>query len=83
MATSRLIGQLIESYVLTPNLVGDRIGMHPVAVIFVILAGGQLAGFVGVLVALPVGAVVFVLLRHVKDYYKATEFYRAEESDGD
>jgi predicted PurR-regulated permease PerM len=75
------IGQLIESYLLTPNLVGDRIGMHPVAVIFVILAGGQLAGFVGVLLALPVGAVVLVLMRHVDDYYKASEFYGGEEQD--
>ena len=75
------IGQLIESYLLTPNLVGDRIGMHPVAVIFVILAGGQLAGFVGVLLALPVGAVVLVFLRHIDDYYRASEFYGGEDRD--
>ena len=58
------IGQVLESAVLTPKLVGDRIGLHPVAVIFAILAGGQLFGFVGVLVALPMAAVVAVLLRH-------------------
>ncbi len=58
------IGQTIESGVLTPMLVGDRIGLHPVAVIFAILAGGQLFGFVGVLVALPVAAVLAVLVRH-------------------
>ena len=52
------IGQVIESYVLTPRLVGDRIGLHPVAVIFAIMAGGQLFGFLGVLLALPVAAVV-------------------------
>jgi predicted PurR-regulated permease PerM len=75
------IGQLVESYLLTPNLVGDRIGMHPVAVIFVILAGGQLAGFVGVLLALPVGAVVLVFMRHVDDYYRTTAFYGAEDRD--
>ena len=73
------IGQLIESYLLTPNLVGDRIGMHPVAVIFVILAGGQLAGFIGVLLALPLGAVILVFMRHVDDYYKATAFYEGED----
>lgn len=58
------IGQVIESGLLTPMLVGDRIGLHPVAVIFAILAGGQLFGFVGVLVALPVAAVLAVLVRH-------------------
>ncbi len=79
------VAQMIESYLLTPLLVGDRIGLHPVAVIFAVLAGGQLAGFVGVLVGLPVAAVIAVLLRHVNDYYKATEFYaggeRTEEGD--
>lgn len=76
------IGQLIESYLLTPVLVGDRIGLHPVVVIFAVLAGGQLAGFVGVLVGLPVAAVVAVLLRHIKDYYKSTDFYISDERDG-
>jgi predicted PurR-regulated permease PerM len=60
------IGQVIESAVLTPTLVGDRIGLHPVAVIFAVMAGGQLFGFIGVLVALPVAAVLAVLLRHTK-----------------
>jgi predicted PurR-regulated permease PerM len=68
-------GQMIEGYFLTPNLVGDRIGLHPVAVIFAILAGGQLAGFVGILVALPVAAVIMVFLRHIHDYYEVSEFY--------
>jgi predicted PurR-regulated permease PerM len=75
------VGQLIESYLLTPLLVGDRIGLHPVAVIFAVLAGGQLAGFVGVLVGLPVAAVIVVLLRHVKDYYKSTEFYTSDKQE--
>ncbi|MFV0277533.1 MAG: AI-2E family transporter, partial [Parahaliea sp.] len=52
------IGQMLESMLLTPILVGDRIGLHPVAVIFALMAGGQIAGFVGVLVALPVSAVI-------------------------
>ncbi len=72
------VAQMIESYILTPYLVGDRIGLHPVAVIFAVLAGGQLAGFVGVLIGLPMAAVVAVLLRHVKDYYKASDFYTGE-----
>lgn len=64
------VGQLLESFALTPLLVGDKIGLHPVTVIFAIMAGGQLAGFVGVLIALPVAAVIMVLLRHLHDYYK-------------
>ena len=58
------IGQAVESMLLTPILVGDRIGLHPVAVIFALMAGGQIAGFVGVVLALPVAAVVMVFLRH-------------------
>ena len=56
-------------------LVGDRIGLHPVAVIFAILAGGQLFGFVGVLVALPVAAVIAVLLRHARQHWLRSPLY--------
>jgi len=59
------VGQTLEGTLLTPNLVGDRIGLHPVAVIFAILAGGQLFGFFGVLLALPAAAAIAVWLRHV------------------
>ncbi|EPN49498.1 permease, partial [Pseudomonas syringae pv. actinidiae ICMP 19096] len=59
-----MIGQALEGMVLTPLLVGDRIGLHPVAVIFAILAGGELFGFTGILLALPVAAVIMVLVRH-------------------
>jgi predicted PurR-regulated permease PerM len=69
------VGQLIESYLLTPSLVGDRIGLHPVAVIFALLAGGQIAGFVGVVVALPVAAVIMVFLRHALSHYRTSDFY--------
>ncbi|MFI4982193.1 MAG: AI-2E family transporter, partial [Nevskiales bacterium] len=69
------IGQVLESGVLTPMLVGDRIGLHPVAVIFSILAGGQLFGFVGVLVALPVAAVLAVLLRHARRHWLRSPLY--------
>ncbi|WP_084182845.1 AI-2E family transporter [Nevskia soli] len=69
------IGQVLESGVLTPMLVGDRIGLHPVAVIFAILAGGQLFGFVGVLVALPVAAVLAVLLRHARQHWLRSPLY--------
>jgi predicted PurR-regulated permease PerM len=74
------IGQTIESFALTPWLVGDRIGLHPVAVIFAILAGGQLFGFLGVLLALPVAAVVMVLLRYVHEQYTASTLYSAGDA---
>jgi predicted PurR-regulated permease PerM len=70
-----LVGQIVESMFLTPILVGDKIGLHPVAVIFAIMAGGQLFGFVGVILALPVAAIIVVLLRHAHEIYKDTEFY--------
>ena len=70
-----MIGQALEGMLLTPWLVGDKIGLHPVAVIFAVLAGGQLFGFVGILLALPVAAVIAVVLRHVHDSYKQSELY--------
>ncbi|HZH43701.1 MAG TPA: AI-2E family transporter [Lysobacter sp.] len=69
------VGQVIESYWLTPKLVGDRIGLHPMAVIFAVLAGGQLFGFLGMLLALPVAAVANVLLRHVEQRYTHSRLY--------
>jgi predicted PurR-regulated permease PerM len=68
-------GQLIESNVITPKLVGDRIGLHPVVVIFALLAGGQLFGFVGILLALPVSAAIAVALRHTKQSYLNSDTY--------
>ena len=73
-------GQLFESYVLTPRLVGDRIGLHPVAVIFAVMAGGQLFGFVGMLIALPVAAVANVLLRFAHERYRASRLYTGTPS---
>jgi predicted PurR-regulated permease PerM len=69
------VGQLLEGMVLTPNLVGDRIGLHPVIVIFALLAGGQLFGFAGILLALPVSAAIAVGLRHTKDSYLDSDTY--------
>lgn len=71
-----IIGQSLEGYLLTPWLVGDKIGLHPVAVIFAVLAGGQLFGFVGVLLALPVSAILVVLIREGIKHYKESELYR-------
>ncbi|MEO7935455.1 MAG: AI-2E family transporter, partial [Dokdonella sp.] len=75
-----VVGQLLEGYVLVPKLVGDKIGLHPVAVMFAILAGGELFGFVGVLLALPIAAIVMVLLRYAYDRYTQSEMY--QETDG-
>lgn len=69
------VAQAIEGTVLTPRFVGERIGLHPVAVIFAVLAGGQLFGFTGVLLALPVAAVVMVLLRHAHQHYIESNLY--------
>jgi len=69
------IGQTLEGYVLVPKLVGDKIGLHPVAVIFAVLAGGELFGFLGVLLALPAASVVMVVLRYLYERYTASELY--------
>ena len=74
------VGQAIESFILTPWLVGDKIGLHPVAVIFAIMAGGQLFGFLGVLLALPVAAVMVVVLRYVHERYTHSRLYGGEET---
>ncbi len=69
------VGQSIEGMLLTPWLVGNKIGLHPVAVMFAVMAGGRLFGFLGVLLALPVASVVMVLLRHVHERYTFSGFY--------
>ncbi|MBN4079471.1 AI-2E family transporter [Beggiatoa alba] len=69
------VGQALEGMLLTPMLVGDKIGLHPVAVIFAVMAGGQLFGFVGVMLALPAAAVIMVLLRYVHQQYRQSELY--------
>lgn len=71
-----LAGQLLESYVITPRLVGERVGLHPVAVIFALAAFGQLFGFVGVLLAVPLAAILLVALRELRATYVASDFYR-------
>jgi predicted PurR-regulated permease PerM len=73
------VGQLLESYVLVPYLVGDRIGLHPLAVIFALLAFGQLFGFAGVLLALPASAALLVGLRHLRAAYLDSPVYRGSE----
>jgi len=70
-----IFAQMIEGTILTPLLVGDRIGLHPVAVIFSVLAGGQLFGFFGILLALPVFAILAVVMRHLHKSYKDSDLY--------
>jgi len=75
-----LIGHLLESNFLSPKLVGDRVGLHPVWIMFALLAGGALFGFVGVLIAVPVAAMVGVLVRHLLGRYLASGLYRGTDS---
>jgi predicted PurR-regulated permease PerM len=70
------VGQVLESFVLTPRLIGERIGLHPLAVILALMAFGALFGFVGVLLALPLAAMAAVGLRRLHRNYLASEFYR-------
>jgi predicted PurR-regulated permease PerM len=73
-------GQMIEGYVVVPKLVGERIGLHPLAVIFALLAFGQIFGFFGLLLALPASAVLLVGLQRLKARYLASGLYRSEKA---
>ncbi len=75
-----LAGHLLEGNVLSPKLVGDRVGLHPVWIMFALLAGGSLFGFVGVLIAVPVAAIVGVIVRHLLRRYHASSFYRGSQA---
>jgi predicted PurR-regulated permease PerM len=70
------LGQVFESMYVTPRLLGERIGLHPIAVIFALMAFGQLFGFVGVLIALPASAVLLVAIRRAKKGYLASDLYQ-------
>ena len=70
-----MVGQFIEGNFLTPKLVGDSVGLHPVWVMFALLAGGVLLGFLGLMMAVPVAAVIGVLLRHAIKNYKKSQLY--------
>ena len=73
-----MVGQAVEGYVLQPLLLGDKIGLSPLWVIFAVLAGAALMGFVGMLIALPVSAVINVLFHHAYDAYTKTDFYKGK-----
>ena len=70
------VGQFLEGYILTPKLVGDKIGLHPVWVIFALMAGAALFGFIGVLIAVPLSAVLGVVVRTAVDFYKKSIYYK-------
>lgn len=76
-----LIGQFIEGNVLQPKLVGDNVNLHPVWIIFALLAGGSLVGFTGVMIAVPVAAILGVLARYVMGYYLKADVYRESNKD--
>jgi predicted PurR-regulated permease PerM len=73
-----VVGQSLEGMVLTPRLVGDQVGLHPVTVIFAVLAGGQLFGFLGILLALPVASALNVLVKHLHQKYTNSNMYKEE-----
>jgi predicted PurR-regulated permease PerM len=72
-----VVGQTAESYFLTPKLVGERVGLHPVWLIFALMAGGALFGFTGVLLAIPVAAVIGVLVRFSLSRYLESTLYKS------
>lgn len=73
-----MVGQAVEGYVLQPLLLGDKIGLSPLWVMFAVLAGASLAGIAGMLIALPLAAVLKVLFQHAYDSYRETEFYKGD-----
>ena len=75
-----LVGQMLEGNVLSPKLVGDRVGLHPVWIMFALLAGGSLFGFVGVLLAVPTAAVIGVIVRHLLSRYHESGYYRGPQA---
>ncbi len=78
-----IVGQLLEGNVLTPKLVGERVGLHPVWVIFSLFAGGAVLGFMGMLLALPVAASVGVLTRFAVAQYRQSPIYLGDDHDDD
>ena len=80
VAVVYVLGQVLDSFLLTPYLVGERIGLHPLAVIFVLMAFGHLFGFVGVLVALPVSAALLVGLREVRAAWLGSPVYQGTQA---
>jgi len=70
-----VIAHIIEGYILTPQIIGDKIGLHPVWIIFSVFAAGSVFGFVGIVFAIPIAGVIKILLFNMIDYYKSTKIY--------
>jgi predicted PurR-regulated permease PerM len=83
VAATFTVGQVVEGNFVTPKLVGDQIGLHPVWMIFALLAGGALFGFMGVLLSIPVAATIGVLMRFGLGRYLASPMYADEDSGGE
>ncbi len=79
VASVFIIGQLIEGNLLTPKIVGDRVGLHPLWIFFALMAGASLFGFLGLLIAVPVAAVISVLAAFAIKQYKSSPFYKGEK----
>ena len=77
------VGQVLEGNILTPKLVGERVGLHAVWIIFGLMAGGALFGFLGVLLAVPVMAVIGVLVRFLLGQYLNSPLYLSENDQSD
>jgi predicted PurR-regulated permease PerM len=75
-----IVGQSLEGYLFIPYFVGNRIGLHPVWVLFALLAGGVLYGFLGILFALPVGAALGVIVRYLREIYFKSFYYLGKPS---
>lgn len=71
-----VVGQILEGYILSPKIIGDRIGLHPVWIIFSVFAAGGLFGFMGILFAIPIAGIAKVLIVHMIDYYKSSDLYK-------
>jgi len=78
-----VFGQLIEGNVLTPNIVGNRVRLHPVWLLFALIASGYLLGFLGLLISVPLAAAIGVLVRHAIRSYYHSSMYSAEGKDGE
>lgn len=76
-----IVGNIVEGNFLTPKLVGERVGLHPVWVIFALMAGGALAGFTGIMLAVPVAAVIGVLIRFSLAQYLKSALYTGQSND--
>lgn len=74
-----IVGQLVEGNYLTPKLVGESVGLHPIWVIFALMAGGMLLGLLGMIIAIPVAAILAVLLRYAVAEYKDTSYYKGKK----